>query len=139
MSTEEWSEVRLLANRYAAFLRIHSHDPVQFSPRINGWGVLPTGEADLAVGDTLFEVKTVNRNIAGKDLRQLLIYLALTTTDTDHRWEYGGFLNPRRSLWYKFSVDSVVRQISGGYSPREVFRELLSYFDERDITLDTRF
>lgn len=49
-------------------------EDIEFFPRIAGAGVIGECEADLAIGHTLFEIKTVNRNFQSKDLRQLLIY-----------------------------------------------------------------
>ena len=64
--------------------------------------------ADLAVGSTLFEVKTVSRTFESRDLRQLLVYLALQSATGEPRWDYGGLLKPRFSCVCTFSVDWLV-------------------------------
>lgn len=47
----------------------------EFTPKIYGAGLLSECEADISIGPLLFEVKTAERKIAGKDIRQLIVYL----------------------------------------------------------------
>ena len=47
----------------------------EFTPKIRGAGFLSECEADISIGPSLFEVKTAESKIAGKDIRQLLVYL----------------------------------------------------------------
>jgi hypothetical protein len=95
--------------------------------------------ADLSIGKTLFEVKTVERNIASKDLRQLLVYLALQSATGEKRWSQGGFFNPRRGLVYEFSIDKIIPLISGGRLASEVFQDMVQFFGTRDIQIDSAF
>ena len=111
---------------------------IEFSPRIAGAGVIGECEADLSIGHTLFEIKTVNRNFQSKDLRQLLIYLALSSIAGEQRWSDAGLVNPRRAVWCSFSVEPFVRLISGGRSLKEVSEELLTEIS-RDVQLDWSF
>ena len=84
----------------------------RFSPGIPGAGVVARCEADLAVGDTLVEIKTVSRGFRSNDLRQLLVYLALDWI-RGPRWQKGCLVNPRRAVWADFEVDWLVRRLSG--------------------------
>lgn len=111
---------------------------IEFFPTIAGAGVIGECEADLAIGHTLFEIKTVNRNFQSKDLRQLLIYLALSSLAGERRWSYAGLVNPRRAVWCSFPVEPFVRLISGGRSLKEVSEELLAEIS-RDVQLDSIF
>ena len=101
-----------LARTLSAFL-VHMGDKVRFGPQIPGAGTLSRCEADLAVGDTLVEIKTVSRRFRSHDLRQLLVYLALDWANGEPLWTWGCLLNPRRAVWADFDVDWLVRPLSG--------------------------
>jgi hypothetical protein len=135
----ERDEAVRLIRRYDAFFREFGGERIEYGPYIRGSGFANSCNGDLAVGNTLFEVKTVNRNIAGKDVRQLLVYLALESAVETRRWTNAGFFNPRRSCFYAFSIDSFVERIAGGREVSDVFDDLIEFFSSRDIQLDARF
>lgn len=132
----EIDDAFLLAKNIRAFLPASSVG-TEFSPRIPGAGAMPECEADLAVGDKLVEVKTVTRNFSSRDLRQLLVYLALDWVSGNRRWKNGCLLNPRRGLKADFVVESLVKRISGT-SVGDVFRELVDGIC-RDVEMDAKF
>ena len=105
---------------------------IEFAPSVPGAGVIGRCEADVSVGETLFEVKTVNRNFQSNDVKQVLIYLALQAATGTRRWTDAGLFNPRRATWCQFNVDSFVGWLSGGRSPQEVFAGLIEGF-ARDV------
>lgn len=137
LTDDEKLEARALALNFGEFLQCLKGNIV-FFPKIFGAGVIGECEADLAIGHTLFEIKTVNRNFQSKDLRQLLIYLALSSISGEQRWSDAGLMNPRRAVWCSFSVEPFVRLISGGRSLKEVSEELLAEIS-RDVQLDSVF
>jgi hypothetical protein len=47
----------------------------EFTPKICGCGFLSECEAGISIGPSLFEVKAAESKIAGKDIRQLIVYL----------------------------------------------------------------
>ena len=108
-----------------------------FLPRIPGCGFVNECAADLVIGDCLFEVKTVERNIAGKDIRQLLVYLALQSATDKKVWRDAGFFNPRRRVSYRSSVDKMIPLISGGRVASEVFRDMVELFCTRNMQYDS--
>jgi hypothetical protein len=136
---EARSEGLLLVRNYRVFLAKHQPDDIEFSPSIQGSGFIDSCNADISVGKTLLEVKTVERNIASKDFRQLLVYLALQYATGDRRWSCAGFLNPRRGLVYEFSVDKIVPIISGGRLVSDVFQEMVQFFGTRNNQVDSTF
>ncbi len=141
LNAVEIEEAFLLASQYQYFfdfLRLH-HADIEFRPKVRGAGFLGSCTADLCVGNLLYEVKAISRNLAGKDIRQLLIYLALRSAEDGPQWEYAGFFNPRRALHYRFSVEHLIYRTSGGKSKAEVFDRLLRFLDARGIELDTPF
>ena len=112
---------------------------IEFGPVIPGAGFLAECRADISVGATLFEVKTVNRNLAGKDIRQLFIYLALQNATGQRRWKAAGFFNPRRAIYHEFLVVDLIERISGGRSSSEIFQDFIDFVSVRDIQFDTVF
>lgn len=140
LTEPERQEALQIANNYTAlYLHCGTELPRKFSPAIPGAGFLATCEADLVIGDTLFEIKTVNRNLSGKDLRQLIVYLALQAATEDRRWVNAGFFNPRRGIIAIFSVDNLLFKLSGGNSPSQVFNDLIGFVSSRDIHFDSVF
>lgn len=142
LTETERTEAALLIRNYDDFLShlLECRDLlIEFNPPICGSGFLSSCVADLSISETLFEVKTVDRNIAGKDIRQLLVYLALQSATGTRRWSHAGFFNPRRAIFYKFSIDDVIPLLSGGRLASEVFMEMIEYFGMRDLQLDSTF
>ena len=134
-------EALSLAHNYERFFRQRpcSGEKIEFCPEIPGAGFIFSCRADISIGHTLFEVKTVNRNLAGKDIRQLVVYLALQAVTGERRWSRAGFFNPRRAIYQEFGVDDVITRMSGGRSSVEVFQELVDFVCSRDIQLDMAF
>lgn len=139
LSTEEIEESLLLAEQYDYFIDMYSGQAVEFNPKISGSGFLGVCKADLAIGDTLYEVKTVSRNISGQDIKQLLVYLALQFSTGDRRWTHAGFYNPRKAQCVRFSVDHLIFRTSGGKATSELFSEIIDFLSSRGVELDTAF
>ncbi|WP_313951401.1 hypothetical protein [Accumulibacter sp.] len=139
LNAEEISEALTIASQYEGFFSHVSAKTIEFSPRISGAGYLGSCCADLSVDDTLYEIKTVSRNIAGKDIRQLILYLALQYSTGKRRWLYAGFFNPRKCTHYRFSVDHLMYRTSGGRSTSEVFADIVDFLSNRGIEIDSIF
>lgn len=137
LNSTERSESIWLAHRYESFFKYLSTDSaeIEFRPVVPGYGFLDSREADLAVGDTLYEVKTVSRNLSGSDIRQLLIYLALS----NGRWSYAGFFNPRRMHHYRVNVVELLSMISGGHSSHDAFDSIRRFLMHRDLQEESQF
>jgi hypothetical protein len=129
-----------IAQNYRYFFeQVPVKGTIEFLPRIRGAGFLQNCQADLAIGPALFEVKTVNRNLASKDIRQLIIYLALQAATGERKWSWGGFFNPRKAEYRQFAVDEVLAQVSGGRSSSEVYHFLIDFVSSSDVQFDTAF
>lgn len=136
---QELEEGFALAMNYQRFLKQRGQEQdIEFAPVIPGAGFLPLCKADLSIGNTLFEIKTVDRNLAGKDIRQIIIYLALQSATGERRWVSAGFFNPRRAIYHEFGVDDIVRRMSGR-STIEVFQDLIDFICTRDVQIDMAF
>jgi hypothetical protein len=140
LNQEEIEEGLAIAMNYERFFEIKCKNKIiEFGPIISGAGFVSECKADISIGNTLFEVKTFDRNLASKDIRQLIIYLALQGITGNRRWDYAGFFNPRRALYYEFRVDEVIRELSGGKSSLDVFQEISDFITRRDIQIDSVF
>lgn len=140
LDEDEFLEGFEIAENYLRFFeQIPIKGTIQFLPAIAGAGFIENCQADLAIGKALFEVKTVDRNLASKDMRQLLVYLALQAATGDRKWTLGGFFNPRKAEYLEFAIDEVLAQISGGRSSSEVYHLLLDFVSSWDVQLDTSF
>ena len=136
----EQDEGLSLAKNYERFFDQKGwQEGIEFDPIIPGAGFLQTCQADISIGRALFEVKTVSRNLAGKDIRQLIVYLALQATAGNKSWTRAGFLNPRKAEYHEFDVYTVITQIAGGRSVPEVYRDLVEFACSRDVQIDTAF
>jgi len=140
LNDAELDEGLQLATRYEAFARIQGGlEACAFQVPIPGCGFLRACAADLVIDDFLVEVKTVKRTLAGKDIRQLIVYLALNNSCHPGIWQHAGFFNPRRSTFHRFRVQEFIGLISGGKSPVEVYTDLLEYTCSSDVQLDGVF
>jgi hypothetical protein len=138
LNKPEQQEGARLAAVYEEFLKLWPTESATFSPLIRGNGLLSSCFADLSVGSTLFEIKTVVRPFHSRDLRQLLVYLALQSATGERRWDYGGLFNPRLSVFCTFNIDWLVTRLSGGRPPKLVFADFVQAL-ARDFVLDSRF
>ncbi|HDK42370.1 MAG TPA: hypothetical protein ENG87_03250 [Candidatus Pacearchaeota archaeon] len=138
LSKMEIEEIALISRNIFEFIKINKKESVQFKPTLKGYGIIPDLEADISIDDTLYEIKTVNRNFKSSDLKQLFIYLALRQVSGNMIWNYAGLYNPRKGTYCKFNIKSMVSNLTGGLSPNETFENLLNSLD-RDIQIDSRF
>ena len=141
LNAAELDEGLELANRYESFARCHGGaERCAFQVPIKGCGFLQACRADLVIGDDyLVEVKTVKRSLAGKDIRQLVVYLALNSVTNPHPWQYAGFFNPRRATFHRFRTRALIDLMSGGKSVVDVYTELLDFTCSSDVQLDSTF
>ncbi len=140
LSQTEMSQGSALVLQYAAlYSAFSSFDPIQFCPRFSGAGFLDAAEGDLGIGGTLIEVKTTTRKVSGKDLRQLITYLALDANANRLRWSRIGVFNPRRATLHVADVDALLLRLSGGKPRVDVLGELIAYVESSDLVADQGF
>jgi hypothetical protein len=140
LNAAELDEGLQLATRYESFARIQGGpERFIFHAPIKGCGFLHACAADIVIGDYLVEVKTVKRTLAGKDIRQLVVYLALSSVAQVEPWRYAGFFNPRRSTFHRFRVHELINLMSGGKSVVDVYTELIDFTCSSDVQLDSIF
>jgi len=86
-------------------------------PVFAGCGFIDKSEGDVLAGDILFEVKTVDRRVRGKDIRQLITYAALNMASKQYTIDKLGLVNPRRGQYCLFSINEVCNRIAGVPAP----------------------
>jgi hypothetical protein len=74
----EEDEILVIAERLQTFFSRESKGQFQVQPKFPGCGIIDTCFGDVCFGDTLYEVKAGDRTFRSTDLRQLLIYAALS-------------------------------------------------------------
>lgn len=134
----ELKEISAICNNTLEFIGLIKKNSVEFKPKLKGYNFIPDLTADLSIDDTLYEIKTVNRNFKSSDIKQLFIYLALRQVSEGVNWKYAGLYNPRKGTYCKFNVKSIIYSLSGGKTPNETFENLLDGLI-RDIEIDSKF
>jgi hypothetical protein len=138
LKPSELEEIRKICNNTLEFIKLTKTDEIKFKPKLKGYSFIPDLTADLLIDDTLYEIKTVNRNFKSSDIKQLFIYLALRQVSEGANWKYAGLYNPRKGTYCKFNVKSLIYNLSGGQTPNETFENLLNGLI-RDIEVDSKF
>ncbi len=138
LTADEISDIRGISRNIVEFIGKVGGSDVYFKPKLKGYGFIPDLEADLAIDDTLYELKTVKRNFKSSDLKQLFIYLALQQMSDNPNWNYAGLYNPRKGMYCKLDVKKTVYDLSGGNTPNETFENFLNGL-VRDLEVDSKF
>jgi len=138
LEKSEKEEIKKICENTLEFIEKTKKEKVEFKPKLKGYSFIPDLEADLSIDDTLYEIKTVNRNFKSSDLKQLFIYLALKQVSEEENWKYAGLYNPRKGTYCKFNVKSLIYNLTGGQTPNETFDNLLNGL-VRDIEIDSTF
>lgn len=135
----EIDEALDLCARYADLPRLLKGAQMQWCPPLKGFGFINSCEADLAAGPLLVEVKTTTRRVSGRDLRQILVYLALDAAQKTYRWSSFGIFNPRRAAFSCLSVETFIAYVSGGRTVHDVCADILSFAESSDLLIEKRF
>jgi hypothetical protein len=78
-----------------------------------GCGFVDASEGDAIYGQTLYEIKTVERPFRSHDIRQTIVYAALNLAAGQFAISNIGLFNPRRGLYCDVNLDRVCLEISG--------------------------
>jgi hypothetical protein len=140
LSALERKEGLLLCSRYQSLYEGIPNSPIiEYCPTFPGAGFLNSSEGDIAVGNSLIEVKTTTRKPSGKDVRQLIIYAALDANNERDHWSHFGIFNPRRGTLHYVEIDSLLLRLSGGKTKSDVFSEIISYVESFRQSVDHQF
>lgn len=110
ISDLEREDIEELGQRLLSFLSEKGN--VQFEPRFPGCGFLSPCTGDLIVGDSLYEIKTVERNFKGSDLRQALIYCVLNQNAQLFDIKNIGLLNPHHGRFFREDLNELCLHVA---------------------------
>ena len=133
----EKQEIISIAANTLEFIEKMDGQDIIFKPKLKGYSFIPDLYGDISIGDSLFEIKSVNRNFKSSDLKQLFIYIALRQVSEIENWKYAGLYNPRKGVYCKFNIKNLIFNLTG-ITPNEAFENLLNGLN-RDFEIDSRF
>lgn len=86
---------------------------IVISPKFSGCSIIDTCFGDVLAGDTLYEIKSVNRNFNAQDFRQLITYCALNNVTKAYTINSIGLFNPKKGMRYTIPLDIFASAIAG--------------------------
>ena len=98
-------------------------------PKFPGCGWLDSVEGDGVGGSTLYEVKCGQSKIRGKDIKQILCYLALNYMSRSYALKEVCIFNPRTGLVFRSDVEGLCQGIAGVTEPF-LMGEIVGYLSE---------
>ncbi len=114
ISAGEMRESFTLATRLDSCMKsLEPSKAIVVRPKFAGCGIIDDCEGDLLVGETLYEVKNVERRFRIADVRQLLCYCALNSASHEHAIESVGLVNARSGRLYRISLNALCLASSG--------------------------
>jgi hypothetical protein len=133
-SEAEGDELLAIAERLQMFFSRESNGrSVQVHPKFPGCGIIDTCLGDVCFGDTLYEVKAGDRTFRSMDLRQLLIYAALSKAARMSPLRHVGLLNPRTGVSFSSDLDGLCLEVSGTRS-EELLAEIVRVISSGDTS-----
>jgi hypothetical protein len=130
----EEDEVLVIAERLQMFFSRESKgQSFQVQPKFPGCGIIDTCFGDVCFGDTLYEVKAGDRTFRSMDLRQLLIYAALSKSASMRPLRHVGLLNPRTGVSFAIGLDDLCLEVSGTQS-EELLTEIVRVISSGDTS-----
>jgi len=111
-SIEEHNEIIAITESLLKFFS-DKKEGLVLRPTFLGCGFVDASEGDIIAQKTIFEIKTVDRKLRSKDIRQLITYAALNNASNKFPIDRVGLVNPRKGLYFSLSVDEVCSRISG--------------------------
>jgi len=131
---EEEDDILAIAERLQLFFSRESKgQSFQVQPKFPGCGIVDTCFGDVRFGDTLYEVKAGDRSFRSMDLRQLLVYAALSKSARMAPLRHVGLLNPRTGMSFSSGLDELCFEVSGTRS-EELLAEIVRVISSGDTS-----
>ena len=124
-SAEGLEEASYLAGRLQEYFKTEETS-LRLWPAFRGCGWLASVQGDGLGETTVYEVKCGQSRVRGKDLKQVLCYLALNYASRMYSIEEVAVLNPRRGIVLRSTVESLCRDIAGT-SAVELLGDIVAY------------
>lgn len=130
------SEARHLAVRMDGFFaylvserHLTTRGPDVVQPHFRGCGWLDACDGDAMHENILFEFKAGDRPFIGRDLRQVLVYLALSDLAAQYTITSLCLCNPRTGMCSLLDVDALCHRLAG-VSRSELVGDITSYLSD---------
>lgn len=132
LDTDELPEAFNIARRTLRYFNLYEKGSIlDVSPFFSGCGIVSDCYGDVLVGDTLYEIKSGEREFRISDLKQLLIYITLNFSMRNTNISNVAILNPRLGIFVKITIKEFL-ELSSGKSTIDTFNELINFFDNTD-------
>lgn len=132
LDDSELNEAKEIAsNLYHYFYYYEKGKSVHLSPKFNGCGFVSDCYGDVLAGDTLYEIKSGERDFRISDLKQVLVYLTLNYSFHEQSITYFGLINPRLGNYVVVPVHEAI-ELASDQSTADCFNELINFFDSPD-------
>lgn len=102
-------------------------------PEFAGCGWLDTCYGDIVVENTIYEIKSVNRNYNISDYRQLMVYCALNHLSKQHNIQTIALYNPRKDILCTHKLEDFASAISGA-TFNDLCWEIINYIGSEDTS-----
>lgn len=130
----EEDDIIAIAERLEMFFsRVSSGQSLQVQPEFPGCGIIDTCFGDVRFGETLYEVKAGDRTFRSMDLRQLLVYAALSKSAKMAPLRRVGLFNPRTGVSFSSELDELCFEVSGTRS-EELLAEIVRVISSGDTS-----
>jgi hypothetical protein len=117
------------------FRHLHFFPPgskIFLRPHFKGCGDIAECYGDVVAGDCLYEIKAGDRNFRISDLRQLLIYSALSYANKSWKFSRIGLVNPRTGHYWVKTIEQVCIAIAG-QTAIDTLENLIRNFSEMNV------
>lgn len=129
----ELAEANRLRGTITQFLIKYGSEDITLRPTFKGCGVVDRAEGDVLAGESLIEVKYVDRRFRSSDLKQCLIYLALNHAEKNRRITRLVLCNAYAGVFVDLEVDTISVALSGR-SSRDLFDELIGVASSGEVS-----
>ncbi|MGA2487448.1 MAG: hypothetical protein ABSF49_15885 [Roseiarcus sp.] len=108
----ELDEVLIISDRLVKFFRARPRQLI-LKPIFSGCGFVDNSEGDVIAGDTIYEIKTVQRTFRSTDIKQAVVYAALNYGSKQYIINNIGIVNPRNGLFCLINLERLCIEIAG--------------------------
>jgi hypothetical protein len=126
----EFAEARDIAEKLASFFGKFTR--LEVHPKFNGCGQIDSCYGDVLADDVLYEVKSGGRQFRSVDLRQLVLYMALSRASKQYCVRSLGLYNPRQGFHFSLPCDSFSIEFSG-LSAEELCHKIIYQLGSQDF------
>ncbi len=132
LNADELSDAEMIATRLLGFFS-NSDRRLFLRPVFAGCGFIDASEGDVIFEDTIYEIKTVERQFRSNDIRQTITYAALNYVSAQYKVAKIGLLNPRSGQYCDIELEHVCAEISGR-STQDLLSIIIDAISSGDIS-----